>query len=325
MKKFLKINIILVLILTFSSCSFSKINTGKVANEPTKAVQVEAPIKLPTIEETVNKLCSDEFSGRLVGTKGNELAAEYIKDYFKKIKLDTFSDNDYCHKYSQQVFSSYGKSNGQSTNMTVDNLVGVIKGKNSNKAVIISAHYDHIGYQDGKLVKGALDNASGVSALLDIAKKLKEKSLEKPFDMDILICSFNAEEFGLKGSKAFVKDIKSKYTNLYNINMDCIGAKEGGKLALKNKSKVSNKLYDSMKTTLKKNNIQFSDVAVKGTSDHMSFENDNIPNIFFVQENVNKLVHIPTDIPEILNFKEIEVISNAIVDFVEANNGVSFN
>lgn len=323
MKKLFKLPIILVLILTFSSCSFNKPNK---ATEPTASIKVEAPITLPTIEETIKTLCSDEFGGRLVGTKGNELTGEYIKDYFKKIKLGSLYDNDYCHKYSQEVWASYGdnKGNDPPTTKLIDNIVGVIKGKSSTNAVIISAHYDHIGYQKGKIIRGALDNASGVAALLEIAQTLKTKSLEKLFDIDIIICSFNAEEFGLRGSNAFVKDIKSKYTNLYNINMDCIGAKQGGKISLKNKSKVSDKLYTAMKTSFKKNNIEFSDVSVRGTSDHQSFEYAKIPNIFIAQEAVKPLVHVPTDTPEILDFNEIKKLSNAICDFIETNNGVAF-
>ncbi|GAE02660.1 peptidase M28 [Clostridium botulinum B str. Osaka05] len=76
---------------------------------------------------------------------------------------------------------------------TINNVVGIIKGKDSKKAVVISAHPDHIGYQDGKIIRGGLDNTSDMSALIKIDNNLKEK----PFDMDIVICAFNGEEEGL--------------------------------------------------------------------------------------------------------------------------------
>ncbi len=50
---------------------------------------------------------------------------------------------------------------------------------------MVSAHFDHLGYVNGKLIRGALDNASGVSALIKIANGLQAKSKEKPFDEDI--------------------------------------------------------------------------------------------------------------------------------------------
>ncbi|NFG95137.1 M28 family peptidase [Clostridium sporogenes] len=302
-------------------------SNGKTVTDEqsSKSTQVETHVKIPTTKEIVNTLCSDEFEGRLIGSKGNDKAGEYVNKIFKDIGLAPLFGNSYYEKYSQDIIKVYG--GGEDSKMgTINNVVGVIKGKNSKKAVVISAHFDHIGYQDGKIIRGALDNASGMSALIKVANNLKEKSKEKPFDMDIVICAFNGEEEGLAGSRAFVDEIisKSLYENLYNINIDSIGSKNGGKLALKNKSKVSNKLYASVKTTLKKNNIEFADTTIRGASDHMSFENEKIPNFFFVQENIKELIHKPTDTPDTLDYEQIDRIANAISDFVETNNGIMF-
>ncbi|MGO5075980.1 M20/M25/M40 family metallo-hydrolase [Clostridium sporogenes] len=295
------------------------------SEQSSKSIQDEETIKIRNTKEVVNTLCSDEFEGRLIGSKGNEKAKEYVSKIFKDIGLTPLFGDNYYHKYSQDIIKVYGGDEDTKVG-TVDNVVGVIKGKDSKKSVVISAHFDHIGYQDGKLIRGALDNASGMSALIKLTNDLKEKSKEKPFDMDIVICAFNGEEEGLAGSRAFVNEITSKslYDNLYNINIDAICSKKGGKLALKNKSKVSDKLYDFMKNTLKKNNIEFADTEVKGASDHMSFEDKNIPNFFFVQENIEDLVHKPTDTPDTLDYEQIDKIANAVVDFVETNNGVMF-
>ncbi|EJP6471468.1 M20/M25/M40 family metallo-hydrolase [Clostridium sp. L74] len=284
-------------------------------------------VKFTTTKEVVNTLCSDEFEGRLTGSKGNKKAEEYVSKIFKDIGLSPLFGDSYYHKYSQDILKIYGESNEGDKVGTVNNVIGVIKGKDSKKAVVISAHFDHAGYEEGKLIRGALDNASGVSALIKIANDLQEKSKGRPFDMDIVICAFNGEEEGSAGSRAFVNEITSKslYDNLYNINIDCIGSKKAGKLALKNKSKVSDKLYSSMKNTLKKNNVEFADTEVKGASDHGSFEFKNIPNFFFVQENIEDLVHKPTDTPDTLNYEQIDKIANAVVDFVETNNGMTFN
>jgi Zn-dependent M28 family amino/carboxypeptidase len=207
----------------------------------------------------------------------------------------------------------------------VNNVVGIIKGKDITKAVVISAHFDHLGYVNGELIRGALDNASGVSALLEIAHILKEKSKEKPFDTNIIFCVFNGEESGLKGSEAFVDAITSTaYYNLYNINIDCVGAKDAGKLSLNNKSKESNRLYDAVKTTMKKANIEFSNTVVHGISDHSNFGKVGIPNVFLAQENIKQLIHKPTDIPSILDYEQIKKLANAICDFVETNDGVDF-
>lgn len=241
--------VIVFITLTFSSCSLSTFNHKNTnVNESNKqSVQVQATVKIPTTEEIVNILASNEFQGRFVGSKGNEKAEQYISKIFKDIGLKTLFGDNYYNKYSQLVYNNYGlvSANDTGTNKILNNVVGVIKGRKSKNAVIVSAHFDHIGYQDGKIIRGALDNASGVSALIKIANTLQKRSKEKSFDEDIIFCAFNGEEEGTAGSCAFVKQITSKslYNSIYNINIDSIGSKEGGKLALKNMSKVSNKLY----------------------------------------------------------------------------------
>ncbi|WP_242850535.1 M28 family peptidase [Clostridium lundense] len=329
---------IFTIAITLSSCSFNingckstKSNNEAVNNnQSSESTQVQIPVKIPATKEIVTTLCSDEFEGRLIGSKGNEKAGEYIAGVFKNIGLDTLFEDSYYQKYYQGVSNTLGNYGNNTKLKMVNNVVGIIKGKEGKerrKAVVISAHFDHEGYQDGKIIRGALDNASGVSALIQIAHTLKERSKEKSFDTDIIIAAFNGEETNLSGSKAFIGAILAYMYdnyNLYNINIDCIGSKNGGKLALKNKSSVSNKLYDAVKTTMKKNNIEFADTTVRGTSDHKSFENVDIPNVFIVQENINKLVHNPTDTPDSLDYEQIDKIANAISDFVETNNGIMF-
>lgn len=329
MKHILKLNFILAMVLTFSACSSpkvsqnSKVTTGN-SGQSVQVSQVQTPVKIPTIKETVATLCSDEFQGRLTGSKGNEKTGEYIEKTFKDIGLDPFFDNSYYQKYYLGVNSSYrGEQNNTKLKM-VNNVVGVIKGKKSENAVVVSAHFDHLGYVDGKIIRGALDNASGVSALVEIAHKVKEKSKVKPFDTDIIFCAFNGEEVGLKGSEAFVNAVTSTNYNFYNINIDCIGAKNGGKLALKNKNELSNKLYGAVKTTFKKDNIGFADTVVHGLSDHVNFQSMGIPSVFIVQGNIENLVHKPTDIPDTLDYKQIDKIANGITDFIGANDGVIF-
>lgn len=337
-EKYTKIITIAIMTVTLSACSLSQSESfsKNIVQNKTESTQInikknkhslgrsQDSEKTSIIKETVNYLCSDQFQGRLTGSLGNKKAEAYIKKVFEDLEMKPLFGNDFYAKYCQDVVTAYGKDNCEIK--TVNNVIGVIKGKSSNKAVVISAHFDHLGYVNGKLIRGALDNASGVSALIDIAHKLAIKSREKPFNMDIVFCAFNGEEEGLCGSRDFVHEItaKSVYSSLYNINIDCIGAKKGGKLALKNKSNISNKLYEAVKTTLIKEKIQYADTYVHGRSDNSSFELKNIPNIFIVQQGIEKLVHEPSDTPDILDFEQIDKISNALCIFVEKNDGVTF-
>ena len=52
------------------------------------------------------------------------------------------------------------------------NIIGRIDGKQKDKFIVVGAHYDHLGYYDGKIWNGADDNASGVSAVINIARAM---------------------------------------------------------------------------------------------------------------------------------------------------------
>lgn len=279
---------------------------------------IDSSIKNIDIKDIIDTLCSDKFEGRDVGTKGNEYTVDYMEQTFKELKLDFVFESSYLHEFELGYENKKAK-----------NVIGKIVGKNPKNAVVVSAHLDHIGIIDGKLYRGALDNASGIAALIEIASLLKQKSEKNSFDFDIIICAFNSEEGPpFAGSKSFVKEIKSQYDKLYNINIDCIGAINGGKLALKNISRItgySNKLYEEMRNIMKKNEIEYSNNAVSEKafihnvmlSDHSSFEKAGIPNIYIGDENTKALVHKITDVPEILDFDKIKKIADAIAEFIE--------
>ncbi len=131
------------------------------------------------------------------------------------------------------------------------NVVGLIKGTNhseKSKAVVITAHFDHIGRgfnpKDDKTIHpGAVDNASGTAVLLRIAHKIKKKyQKETPFETDIIVAAVNHEEIGYIGSRALINDIKDRYKNIYNINIDCVGVKNGSPLIVYSSDKRSPEL-----------------------------------------------------------------------------------
>ncbi|WP_243149546.1 hypothetical protein [Clostridium niameyense] len=79
----------------------------------------------------------------MIGSKGNEKAGEYISKIFKDIGLTPLFGNSYYEKYSQDIIKTYGSCE-DSKKSTVNNVIGVIRGKDSKKVVIISAYFDHM-------------------------------------------------------------------------------------------------------------------------------------------------------------------------------------
>lgn len=284
---------------------------------------VKSSISIPTIQENITILCSDEFEGRRTFSKGNEQAGEYIADIFKNIGLEPMSGDSYFQKYTQ---SEPASKDYAATSKEVNNIVGYIKGKDGRKAVVISAHFDSLGIKEGNINRGALDNASGVAALVEIAKKLKEISMDKPFQSNIIFCAFNGEEELYRGSTAFVEQSKSKswYKNMYNINIDCIGAKDGGKFVFPKDSKFSQKLYDAVKNSMNKNGIDFIGTKQILGSDHRSFEKAEKANLNIAQENLRKWANKSIDVPDILDYAQIEKIASALCDFVKSNDEIMY-
>jgi len=107
-----------------------------------------------------------------------------------------------------------------------NNVIGKIEGSDpalKNEYVIYTAHWDHLG-RDPKLTgdqifNGALDNASGTAALLEIAEGFTK--LATPPKRSILFLAVTAEEKGLLGAKYYAENpLYPLNKTLANINMD---------------------------------------------------------------------------------------------------------
>lgn len=100
------------------------------------------------------------------------------------------------------------------------NIIATVKGKDSKTATVISAHFDGCGHDSAGVFKGAVDNVSGVSALIFCIEELCETLKNEKPKNDIVFAFFDGEEQGLKGSSYFINE--SVYEKIININIDCI-------------------------------------------------------------------------------------------------------
>ena len=104
--------------------------------------------------------------------------------------------------------------------------------KLSKEVLIISAHYDHVGYlPDGRIRNGADDNGSGTTGLLSLAEALVAHG---PMKRSIMLIWVSGEEKGLYGSRAWVEDpwLPKGCKAVANINIDMIGRNEPDKLLI---------------------------------------------------------------------------------------------
>lgn len=167
--------------------------------------------KMSTLE-IVRKLSSDEFEGRYPGTVGMEKAITFIETYFQKNKIKPFFANSYKDTVLVGDRISY-------------NLVGIIPSTTkSADYILIGAHIDHLGKSNAvngdSICNGANDNASGVTAVLQMIPKLKKHK----FNKNIIIAIFTEEEAGLIGSEHLAKKLKLQNIPLsYVMNFEMIG------------------------------------------------------------------------------------------------------
>lgn len=108
-----------------------------------------------------------------------------------------------------------------------NNVVAVLEGtKRPDENIIYSAHWDHLGIGEpvkgDSIYNGAIDNATGVAALLELAAAFK-KAPEPP-QRSIVFVSFTGEEQGLLGSEYYAKHpVYPVNKTVADINMDMMG------------------------------------------------------------------------------------------------------
>lgn len=308
MKKYFKLFIILILLIVLSYIVIK--NTSKVST-PTPKVNNN----IPNTEEIINYLCSETINDRAIGTEGNKLVTTYIENLFKALELNPVFSDSFLNNFYYE-----------SENLNLSNVAGKLNGTNNNKAIIITSHFD-------AWCNGALDNASGVATTFRIINKLKNDINTIPLKYDVIFVMTNAEMAQFIGSQNFVEDIITIYDDIYNINIDCVGAKSAGPLALKNISRIeeSSILYDSLKEILKENNIEYSDTFStdkveyfynnnSGVSDYFSFEKNGIPNIHIAQQGISDLILNDNDKPENLDFNTIDILGDTLAKFIQQIN-----
>jgi hypothetical protein len=194
------------------------------------------PLKPGAVAADVGYLASGALEGRSTGTRGNDSAAVFLaRRHFALGLPGAFSGRcaagvpaDACGWSYFQYFKSDSVSG--------HNVGAYVRGSDPDllrEFVVVGAHYDHIGMSprfalDPDLLSsirpGADDNASGTAALLELARRLAAS----PPPRSILLIHFDAAEWGLVGSRAFVQQPPiPASTIVFMLNLDMIGRLKG--------------------------------------------------------------------------------------------------
>jgi hypothetical protein len=295
---------------TTSDSTLEKPKKNADESDTEKSVPLDEFIESNIVQRVLQELTKSEYNGRLSGSAEIVQAAHYLAGVFEKVGLLPWNTGAFILEYSNsdpgiRTFGWEHLSNAKGYN-----VVGVIQGKDRAKALVISAHYDAIG--DGQ---GALDNASGVAAMLRVAENLLCWG-EQP-EVDIIFVAYDGEEIGLAGSQAFVLNVKGVYQEIFNINIDTIGLSEFPLSLVGDEKSIS--LREDITEFINDKGIPSENLL--GTlifgSDDVSFRNHGFSAITIGQfDNAFLIMHTENDVLDVLDFMFIENIADVLTEFI---------
>lgn len=194
-------------------------------------------INRSSAEATVNFLAGDELQGREAGFHGSRVSSEYIASLLRWMGIPPLADNYFqpfeaCRKERQKKGrwevhpDSIAKLKQEvHRKLSMRNVLGMIPGKNTEEYVIVGAHFDHLGVdpalEGDRIYNGADDNASGVSAVLQIARAFVASG-QQP-ERNVIFAFWDGEEKGLLGSEYFVQTCPFLSQIKGYLNFDMIG------------------------------------------------------------------------------------------------------
>jgi hypothetical protein len=284
--------------------------------------------------KNVQILSNDSLEGRYFSKPGNYKTQKFIIKKFKEVGLQAMYQNNYLQEFSytfkgqkrQDVFPiekpTENLSNVPDTTAIGGNIIGMLKGE-TNKTIVITAHFDHLGIKDGKIFSGADDNASGTAALFTIAEYFKNK----PIHHNLIFAAVDAEEIGSLGAEYFLKNFKNKENIVLNINLDMISHSDfdpelfaSGLYHYPDLRKSLEKIKSEKIKLLfghdSPENKEQSDWTF--SSDHKVFHREKIPFIYFGVPD-HKDYHRSTDTYATINkgfyIESVKVIIQAIENF----------
>ncbi|MGI2149041.1 M20/M25/M40 family metallo-hydrolase [Shewanella baltica] len=282
------------------------------------------PLELQAI---VTRLSSDEFEGRKTQTPGAEKSRDYIKQQFQGLGLQPWGA-DFIVPFEYQTF--FTQENGANVVATA------MATEPTNRWRIIVAHYDHLGMSGNKIYHGADDNASGVAAMLAIAKHWQQQFALQPHTLpkvNLMFVATDAEEPGLYGSIALVEQLKTRLpeaTFELMINLDMV-SHPGRPYGIYLEGSRNFTQFNQFKPLLNQQNrlcIKLTHPKPVGrsiqstdwlrASDHYPFHKANIPWLYFGVP-THPQYHTPEDTVATIDITFLAAVTESAFELLQLN------
>lgn len=170
-------------------------------------------ISVEDLQKTLEHLTHEMTEGRASGTIGKTLAEHFLVEQFRTLGLKPWNWN-------------YTQSFRFKDSIAVRNVVGLLPASvPTDEYIVIGAHYDHLGRLGHSIYPGADDNASGVTALLSLARMFAAMKADGAGPRkNLIFVAFDGKELDMAGSRHFVRHLTLPRSRIMAmVNMDMLG------------------------------------------------------------------------------------------------------
>ena len=270
----------------------------------------ETVLSADYLKEVVTHLSSERLGGRAMGSEGSRNAAFWLDSKFREAGLECYS-GAFPHGFRS------GSAMGR-------NIIGFIPGT-SSKCVIVMAHYDNLGKLGDTFYPGADSNASGVAALLQIARMfVRMKECGRKYTHTLVFVALDGKEEDLAGASALWGRISDGRLGFgpadisLVVNLDQLGSTlspltKGNPDYLMMLSEAAGCMRETLQSVEKSQHIglelafdyygskDFTNLFYRRVSDQRIFLEHGIPSVMFTS-GITMLNNKPGDTPETLDY-----------------------
>jgi hypothetical protein len=263
------------------------------------------PFDVAALEADVQFLASDELQGRAPGTAGDQAARAFIEERFACLGLSSAGGS-----FQQPFVTSTGEDTA--------NVVAFLPGSDpalASEIIVVGAHHDHLGVIDGEIHNGANDNASGVAAMLAMARALRQ--LDSAPRRTVVFAAFGFEESDVEceGSYHWVAHPPSGLPLedvVYMVNMDMVGTyplEERVDAYGSFQGTAARALLDELAGDHPGLTLQLDLEADEGSSDFQAFSDGGVPYLYFETWD-EECYHSPCDDADHLDYPSMSDLTS---------------
>lgn len=269
------------------------------------------------VKAHVRELSSAVYEGRKAGSEGERMAAQYVEDHLKSYGVDVIS---------VKGGDKFGIKQTNGDTLSSRNVIGFVQGYDKDlrdRFIVVGARLDNIGTQvmtvDGqpaeKVFYGANGNASGLSMLIELARKVEMTS--PIFRRSILFVAFGSSCETFAGSWYFLNRSFADAGKIdAMINLDMLGTGYNGFYAYTSSNADMNSLLRTLEGELLPVKPQIVSTEPYA-SDHRAFYAKEIPSVMFTTGKYSEYNTVK-DTQSILDYDMMERELEYIYNFTKA-------